>query len=89
MFPVLVGRDDAATISQLLHDAVPLLGRISQDLRDAASYWADAMVEPLEPPDLSTVAWLLRDISHADRLPRSLRDRARYWATYLQGRLVS
>jgi hypothetical protein len=89
MFPVLVDRDDAATIATLLHDAAPLLGRVSQDLRDAACYWAEVMTEPLEPPDVGTVAWLLRDISEQRRLIPGLRDRARYWAGYLEGRLAS
>lgn len=89
MFPVLVDRDDAATIRQLLHDAELLLGRISTELRDLAAYWSDALTEPLELPDVETLSWLLRDIANRRSLPQSLRDRARYWATYLEGRLVS
>ncbi len=89
MFPVLVDRDDARTVAQLLLDAQPLLGRIDPHVRDLAGYWAEAMTEPLEPLDVGTVAYLLRDMSHEQRLPGSLRDRARYWATYLEGRLVS
>jgi hypothetical protein len=89
MFPVLVDRDDAATIRQLLHDAELLLGRVDPALRDMAGYWSDALTEPLEPPDVETLSWLLRDIANRRSLPQSLRDRARYWAGYLKGRLVS
>src|SRR5215216_4797535 len=87
LFPVLLNSGDTATIRELLAQVPPYRG-VDAELSAAAAYWADGMAEPLEPMDVETVAWLLRDLQRQPALPAPTRDRCRYWATCLEGRLV-
>jgi hypothetical protein len=100
----IIGADDAVVITDLLREVAAGLpappggpGGVrgtrhgstgGSGLRDAAGYWATAVNPEMEPGDLQTVAWLLRDVSAERRVPAIRRDQARYWAAYLEGRMA-
>jgi hypothetical protein len=85
--------DDAATIREILTD-VGGIEAAADELTDACQYWAACLapdqLDVLEPGDLDTLAYLLRDCDRATLVvPKPTRDRCRYWAGYLEGRAQS